>query len=211
MYGPDGWTNHPLDPVERGLRLPQSITTQLTKWRMAWEELWYVELEGTHYVFRTPTRRDIITWDLNSQTNPGIALDHLVSTCTLYPQELKDDMPLRHVNALGQCLIDVSLVGDQIAQTNRILDFQDIIQSGSQDAVAMIVRAFGVTPDEINTWQPDKTAYHTALAMYILGMEPMKDTRPKEARARVRAPQQPRADSYDWEKDRNESRAFESS
>jgi hypothetical protein len=214
MDGSAGWVRHPLDPVPRGQRLPEAITKRLAEWRATWEELWYLNLGGKHYVLRTPTRRDAIEHDMNAQSNPARAVDRFVSQCVLYPAELPSDMRLEYFNTIYDVLWDVSSFKDPDGFTDRLLEFQEVAYAPDQEHLVNLVRAFQVLPDEINSWQPNKLMYHMMLARRVLGLEPLKDTRKRRPKqpAQQPPPQAPdKPKTFDWNKDLEEWRAFERS
>jgi hypothetical protein len=211
MSGSPGWLRHPLEPIDKPPKLPQKVWERLTEWRRTWSELWYLEIRGRHYVYRSPTRQDCIDHDLNMKTMPTRAIDDFVCRCVLYPEELPADLPATDVETLYEAMWSVSGFRDPEAFDTKLALFDNVSRSPEQENILLLMKAFpGLLPDKINSWQPEKIIYHIALARILLGLEPLP--MPVEAAEELQGPAQaPERRTFDWEQDLQEWKAFERS
>jgi hypothetical protein len=219
MNGVPGWLRHPLEPRSEIDEVPGEILNLLPEWRRSWDEIWYVRLGGNHYVWRSPTRKDAIEYDLNSQTTVASAVDQLLKACVLWPEELDGDMPANIFLTLHELVWQTSGYRDAEFFNEKLAQYEQIVRSGDHVNILLLIKAFQgrLLPDKINTWQPEKLIYHVAIARALLDVEPLKVKKAKRQRQPDQTPQaqppQPRGPrpAYDWEKDLKEWDAFERS
>jgi len=213
MSGSPGWLRHPLEPTPEVPKLPVKVWERLTEWRRTWSELWYLNVRGKHYVFRSPTRQNCIDHDLNMKTMPVRAVDEFVSCCILYPDELPADLPATDMEVLYEAIWDVSGFRNPEAFGTKVALFDNIVRSPEQENLLLLMKAFpGLLPDTINSWQPEKIIYHIALARTLMGLEPlgMPEEAVEDVQGPAQAPDQPQQ-AFDWERDLQEWKAFERS
>lgn len=214
-----GWLRHPLEPSSE-IDVPGKILEQLPKWRKSWDEIWYVHLSGENYVWRSPTRRDAIEYDLNRQSTLATAIDQLLKACLLHPEVMADDMSATDFLQLHELIWTVSGYRDAEFFVEKLYDFEQIVRSGDQVNILLLLRAFpGLLPDEINSWQPEKLVYHVALARAMLGIEPLVVKQAKRGGPQRDVPDSPEVaqappmegpkPAFDWEKDLKEQQVFE--
>lgn len=216
---------HPLEPVVEQLKLPQRVLDRLPAWRAKWLELWMVRISGRCYVFRSPTRGEALIHDANAATCPASAADRFVNDCVLEPEKLPDTMSLAEFEKLYQAIWAASGFRDESTFVDRLKTFEELVANPSHEFILVLTKAFpGLRPDEINSWQPDKIAYHVAIAKALLGIPPMKAKKPRSAPPgspqappspqNASVPRQPKPKegrTFDWNKDLTEWEAFERS
>jgi len=220
-----GWMTHPLEPVVEQLKLPQRVLDHLSAWRAQWLELWMVRISGRCYVFRSPTRGEALIHDANAASSPAVAADRFVHDCVLEPEKLPDKMSLAEFDQLYRAIWAASGFRDESAFVERLRSFEELVAAPAHEFILVLTKAFpGLRPDEINSWQPDKIAYHVAIAKALLGIPPMKEKKTKAAppgnpqtppspqNASVPQPPKPKdGRAFDWNKDLTEWEAFERS
>jgi hypothetical protein len=206
MPDASGFGQHPLDPIPDVRRLPSKVLDKLSDWRKSWSEIWWIKVAGKHYVFRSPTRGEALEHDHNLASSPGQAQDRLVSDCLLHPESLPDDMPAQEWFQIYKAVWIASGWKDVGTFVRRMIEAEDLVYSDEHQHILLLLKAFqGLLPDVINSWQPEKLAYHIALAKALTGQPPT----PPGQRAKFMPPEekvpQPRVrqGTFDWEKDRD--------
>jgi hypothetical protein len=221
MEGVPGWLRHPLEPRSEIDKVPGEILNRLPEWRRSWDEIWYVRLGGNDYVWRSPTRKDAIEYDLTSQTTAASAIDQLLKTCVLWPEELSGEMSANDFLTLHDLVWQTSGYRDLEFFNDKLAQYEQIVRSGDHVNILLLIKAFnGLLPDVINTWQPEKIIYHVAIARALLDVEPLQVKRKRRRQPSDQSPpsaptpeppaQGPRK-PYNWEDDLKEWDAFERS
>lgn len=222
MEGVPGWLRHPLEPSSEIEEVPGEILNRLPEWRRSWDEIWYVRLGGTDYVWRSPTRKDAIEYDLTSQSTIASAIDQLLKACVLWPEALSDSMLASEFLTLHDLVWQTSGYRNPEFFNDKLAQYEQIVRSGDHVNILLLLKAFdGLMPDVINTWQPEKLIYHVAIARALLDVEPLQVKRKRRRQPSDQPPQgapptpEPPARGprkpYDWEQDLKEWDAFERS